>query len=243
MIELTGGRTTPSALCRVFCFVFVTLLPFSIGVGDARADKLEFKTIAKSAGPRDLISIPSTCRLASGDILVVYHQLCCHMCFGIHDQPWVDYYKARMPELTPSCPLPNKGRLMGIRSSDEGQSWSEPFVVVDGPSTDSDPQVSVAPDGTVYLVYCIRRWYRKHSKIDQFSGHTPYPEYPRYVDTGILTSSDDGRSWSEPDILPMFYEHRDSCHDPIKFFPDGTLMMAIQCLPRARIGDDAGLAS
>ena len=102
MAELTGNRTAPSALCRVFCFVFVTVLPFSIGAADARADKLEFKTIAKSAGPRDLIGIPSTCRLASGDILVVYHQICCHVCFGIHDQPSVDYYKARMPELTPS---------------------------------------------------------------------------------------------------------------------------------------------
>jgi hypothetical protein len=71
------------------------------------------------------------------------------MCFGIHDQPWVDYYRERLPELTPSCPLPQKGRLMGIRSSDEGKSWSQPFVVCDGPFSESDPQISVAPDAAV----------------------------------------------------------------------------------------------
>ena len=49
---------------------------------------------------------------------------------------------------------------MGIRSSDEGKTWSKPFVVVDGPQSDSDAQVSVAPNGTVYLVYNIRYWHK-----------------------------------------------------------------------------------
>ena len=45
-----------------------------------------FKTLIKSPKPGALFGIPSVCRLNNGEILVVYHHLCSHVCYGIHDR-------------------------------------------------------------------------------------------------------------------------------------------------------------
>ena len=43
---------------------------------------------------------------------------------------------------TPSAKWPKCGRIMAIRSGDEGKTWSKPVVIVDTPHDDRDPSLS-----------------------------------------------------------------------------------------------------
>ena len=219
-----------------FCIAIVN------GASTVRAEgdsDYPFETLVKSEETRNLYGIPSICRLKNGELFVVYHHLCHHACYGIHDDPWLDFYTGDTPTLTKKC-FVNKGRLMGIRSSDEGRTWSTPFVVVDSPHSDSDPQVSTAPDGTVYLVYHERYWFPgTRAYWNEPHPKSPYPQYPRYSAVAIRQSTDGARSWCEPVMLQPFYEARDSCHDPIQFLSDGTLMMPIQGNPLS--GKESGM--
>jgi sialidase-1 len=52
---------------------------------------------------------------------------------------------------TQSAKWPKGGCIMAVRSSDNGQRWSKPLVVMDTDQDDPDPSVACLKDGTLLL--------------------------------------------------------------------------------------------
>src|SRR5438128_5775330 len=77
-------------------------------------------------------AFPDVCRLRNGDLFCVFY------CGYGHVSK-------------PSAGWPKGGRIMAVRSSDNGQNWSKPVVVVDTDQDDRDPSVACLKDGTLLL--------------------------------------------------------------------------------------------
>jgi sialidase-1 len=86
----------------------------------------------------------------------------------------------------PNAQLPKGGRICAIRSSDEGKTWSSPQTIIDTSFDDRDPSVCCLPDGALLCNFF------------KYSANTA-------ADTCISRSTDDGMTWSEPDMIaPSF---------------------------------------
>ena len=104
----------------------------------------------------------------------------------------------------PDTAYPRGGRVCEIRSGDEGATWSAPETVVDTPNDDRDPSVCCLPDGKI---------------LCNFFMYGPNGE----CDTCLVESRDDGRSWSDPEIvLPSF-----ATSTPIRRLRSGRLLMPV----------------
>ncbi|MFV1981170.1 MAG: sialidase family protein, partial [Rhodothermia bacterium] len=52
------------------------------------------------------------------------------------------------------------GRIMGVRSTDEGRSWAEPYVVYDTPLDDRESGITVLSDGSLV----VHLWSTRHTR-------------------------------------------------------------------------------
>src|SRR5437870_13804398 len=77
-------------------------------------------------------AFPDICRLRNGKLFCVFYSGYGHVS-------------------TPSSKWPKGGRIMAVRSSDNGQRWSKPLVVMDTNQDDRDPSVACLKDGTLLL--------------------------------------------------------------------------------------------
>src|SRR5271166_1281841 len=68
-------------------------------------------------------AFPDICRAKDGELLFAFYSGSGHV-------------------TTPSAKWPKCGRIMAIRSGDEGKTWSKPVVIVDTPHDDRDPSLS-----------------------------------------------------------------------------------------------------
>ena len=118
-------------------------------------------TVAR-AEPGRLAHFPDVVRLADGRLLATYREGVSH--------------------ISPD------GRICLVESADGGQTWSEPWVAVDGPVDDRDPKLVRLADGTVVLSYFIIDWSTRPPL------HTTHGTYVR-------RSTDGGRTWS--DAVPV----------------------------------------
>ncbi len=111
---------------------------------------------------------PGLCRLKNGDLLAVFFAARDHM-----DWPHSD--------------LPHSGRICVMRSTDEGETWSTPRTLIDGPDGERDPSIAQLKNGTVICSYYGTTWY----------------EHGRTCEVRTLRSFDDGRTWeTTPAIVP-----------------------------------------
>ena len=97
-----------------------------------------------------------------------------------------------------------EGRILLMRSSDEGHTWSGPEVAVDTELDDRDPSIKTLPDGRVVVNYfsskCTAPW--SEEQIKNWIGPGAYPlgknnwnaEVQRI---GLRFSDDGGRKWGE----------------------------------------------
>jgi len=80
---------------------------------------------------------------------------------------------------------PDDGRVMLVRSPDKGKTWSQPVVVQDDPGADDrNAAIECMADGTLCLIW------------DKY-GTGRYPK-PGHHWAWMRTSTDEGRTWSEP---------------------------------------------
>src|SRR5215467_5045842 len=77
-------------------------------------------------------AFPDLCRLKNGDLLCVFYSGYGHVS-------------------TPNARWPKGGRILAVRSSNNGQSWSQPVVAIDTDQDDRDPSVTYLKDGTLLL--------------------------------------------------------------------------------------------
>jgi hypothetical protein len=82
----------------------------------------------EAAGPYQ--AFPDACRLANGDLAVVFYAGYGHVSL-------------------PNAEWPTGGRICLVRSSDEGRTWTPPRVIFDDPEDNRDPHIAQLADGTL----------------------------------------------------------------------------------------------
>jgi sialidase-1 len=134
-------------------------------------------------------AFPDVCRLPNGGLFCVFYSG-----YGHVSQP--------------TAAWPKGGRIMAVRSSDNGQSWSKPVVVIDTDQDDRDPSVACLKDGTLLL-----NWF------------TPRPK--NQVVVLLARSTDNGKTWSEPLKLELDSPYSFACSSPVRELTDGSLILGL----------------
>ena len=135
-------------------------------------------------------AFPDICRLKNGELLCVFYAGYTHV--SLPKKDW-----------------PRGGRICAIRSTDEGQAWSAPQILYDGPDDDRDPHIAQMRDGTLI---CSFFPYRKNEggKADH--------------EVSLLESRDEGKTW---DATHRVLAPHWACSAPVREMPDGTRLLGI----------------
>lgn len=152
----------------------------------------DFLVICRDGGAGGYEAFPDVCRLPDGRLICVFYDGYDHVSL-------------------PNEKHPKGGRISAILSEDEGRTWSQPFVVYDGPYDDRDPSIAVI-DGNKLV-------------CNFFSLKPAEDKTKSYVGLGtwVIFSEDWGKTWSEPkQLFPEYY-----CSSPIRTLPDGTLIISL----------------
>ena len=148
------------------------------------------KVISRGGPAGTYQAFPDVCRLANSDLLCVFY---------------AGYGHVSLPR--PDCP--RGGRICCVRSKDEGQNWSIPRVLFDGPFDDRDPHIAQMREGDVVCSFFTRR---------------PDADGKMGCDTCLVTSRDGGQTWStEPQVAAPGWPSS----APVRRLPDGTRILGV----------------
>ncbi len=96
----------------------------------ASAASAQHQIICSGAAAGGYAAFPDLCRLPNGELFCVF-------------------YSGYGHASTPNDKWPKGGRIMAVRSSDNGQTWSKPAIAIDTDQDDHDPSVACLKDGTL----------------------------------------------------------------------------------------------
>ena len=157
-------------------------------------------------------------RLATGELLFVHSAGYWHVSFAtptlLHDSLREPY---RRMGLDPDHRAPTGGRIMACRSSDHGNTWSQPQTLYDGPLDSSPSATFVTARGTVLQIANIQAsWY----------GFDTAPAGHQRLNTRqlVLRSTDHGHTWSAPTPLHSSGTYYTRGRSRILPLPDGGLL-------------------
>ena len=150
--------------------------------------------ISRSTDAGGYSAFPDICRAKDGELLCAFYSGSGHV-------------------TTPSAKWPKCGRIMAIRSRDEGKTWSKPVVIVDTPNDDRDPSLSCIKDGTLLM-----NWFALVPAAPSARGP--------WSGVRLLLSrlADSGRTWGEPERIDVKSEYSFACSSPIRPLRDGSLL-------------------
>lgn len=178
---------------------------------------LVIKHIEIYVAPQEYCAWPAMIRASNGDILV--------------------FFCVTEEHLAPN------GKIVLVRSSDNGRTWGAPELVFDSPIDDRDAGVTLLRDGRIVTHFWSTHWscedYLKlppdaypKAVIDRWCDEVNQPRYAEakgWQGGWTLVSQDHGRTWSAP--LPG----KDSIHGGIQL-QDGSLLLAAYRLDEGQIG-------
>ncbi len=133
-------------------------------------------------------AFPDVCRLPDGELLCVFYSGYSHVS-------------------TPRAQWPKGGRILSVRSRDDGRTWGKPAVIMDTVEDDRDPSVACLHDGTLLL--------------DWFTIHQGRPV------VWFARSTDQGRTWGRPAMLDVKSPYGFACSSPVRELPDGSLILGL----------------
>lgn len=160
---------------------------------------------------------PAIARTANGDLLVAFTETERHV-------------------------SPN-GRIMMIRSSDNGHTWTAPAVLYDSVIDDRESGLTELPDGSLLVHLWSTHWTRDAYErgyrdgypadvLEQWMAYVDQPDYQAAADWHggwVARSTDNGQTWGAPKRGP------DSIHGGIAL-QDGTLLVAAYRTHSGNIG-------
>src|SRR6516165_8154149 len=132
---------------------------FAISILVASTAPAQHQIVCTGEAAGGYAAFPDVCRLQNGDLYCVFYSGYGHVS-------------------TPKDKWPKGGRIMAVRSSDNGQTWSKPGVVMDTDQDDRDPSVACLKDGTLLL-----NWFTLQKNR---------------VAVMLARSTDHGKTWSKP---------------------------------------------
>ena len=119
-----------------------------------------------------------------------------------------------------------RGRLDIVFSSDEGETWTMPQIVVDGPNDDRNPAFGVAPDGTLVLAYLVAYGYPPNKSEAELRKIGP-ANFLRGSGIYIIRSHDHGMTWDAPTMVNIFRGPYPSPYGKILTLDDGSMLMTL----------------
>lgn len=135
-------------------------------------------------------AFPDVCRLPNSELLCVFYAGYGHVSL-------------------PKPEWPRGGRICGVRSRDEGRTWTAPEVLHDGPFDDRDPHIAVMRDGTV---------------VCSFFTYRPQPDQTVLCETSLIISRDQGVTWdAEARVVASGWP----CSAPVRELLDGTRILGV----------------
>lgn len=146
------------------------------------------QVVCPGAAAGGYAAFPDVCRLPGGDLFCVFYSGYGHVS-------------------TPNDRWPRGGRIMAVRSPDNGQTWGKPVVVMDTDQDDRDPSVACLRDGTLLL-----SWFTLHQNR---------------VAVLLARSTDQGKTWGEPVKLALAPPYSYACSSPVRQLPDGSLILGL----------------
>ncbi|MBI4587152.1 MAG: exo-alpha-sialidase [Planctomycetes bacterium] len=155
--------------------------------------------VCQDAGAGGYEAFPDVARLRSEELVCVFYAGFAHVSLPGY---------APGGKLPPECP--KAGRVALARSRDSGLSWTPAETVIDTELDDRDPSIAELPGDTLLVNFFSLR-----------SG--PKGKGYEFVHTAMVTSKDQGRTWSEP--RPLFTDWAAS--SPARRLSDGRLAMAL----------------
>ena len=122
------------------------------------------------------------------------------------------------------CPF---GKVIGIRSRDEGRTWSNPEILIDTPLDDRDAGLLPLKNGNVILTSFtntpdFQRGYADRTKLPYVNAYLDLIEaeggWEQYHGATLAVSRDGGYHFSSPQVVPL-----SSPHGPCEL-ADGTVL-------------------
>jgi len=138
-----------------------------------------------------------------------------------------EYVKMGMPA---NILAPTGGRVMIVRSKDEGKTWSKPEMLIDTPADDRHPAFVQLQDGTVICSFFIYLG-------DEAPLTDPKQLPPPHV--FFLRSFDGGATW-EKEPIPLGRPYFHETDGPFALLKDGSVLIALNGRPEGP-PDQAGL--
>jgi Neuraminidase (sialidase) len=164
----------------------IAAIGFALLLGSSTSAQHEIVCFGKAAG--GYAAFPDLCRLHNGDLFCVFYSGYGHVS-------------------TPNDQWPQGGRIMAVRSSDNGQTWGKPVVVMDTDQDDRDPSVACLQDGTLLL-----SWFTLQKN---------------QVAVLLARSTDNGKTWSKPAKLDLPSPYSFACSSSVRQLPDGSLILGL----------------
>ncbi len=150
----------------------------------------EHQVVCSGEAAGGYAAFPDICRLKNGDLYCVFYSGYGHVS-------------------TPNDKWPRGGRIMAVRSEDNGKTWSKPVVAIDTDLDDRDPSVACVKDGTLLL-----NWFT----LDK-----------NKTAVMLARSTDSGKTWSEPVQLKLDSLYSFACSSPVRQLPDDSLILGLYC--------------
>ncbi len=159
----------------------------AVGQEDNAPPKIEIRTVAKSTDDQ-YYAFPSICKLNSGELVCVFYSGTGHM----------------SPD----------GKIVMVKSSDEGKTWSQPRIIADTPIDDRDPSIMQTRSGRILVNFFVYG-----GKVNDQALHTN-------THVHVCYSEDGGRSFTTPEPIEVGWQW-EATSDEILELADGTLLLPI----------------
>jgi len=162
-------------------------------------------------------------RLSGGDLLVGFEAGYWHISpptpYVIPKEKLDAWHRSGFPK---KHEAPTGGRIMAIRSSDGGITWTKPETIIDTRWDDQEPSFLELPDGTLVMSFTTLADWRDLPE-------TPPGKRPLSQQVAVIRSADGGKTWPcEDEVVylgsPLNFRHLAS--SPAVRLEDGTLLLA-----------------
>jgi hypothetical protein len=153
----------------------------------------QHQTVCSGEAAGGYAAFPDVCRLPNGELVCVFYAGYGHVS-------------------KPSAKWPKGGRVLAVRSPDDGRQWSKPTVVIDTERDDRDLSVACLKDGTLLL-----NWFTPPAGAS--SGER--------LTVRLAHSTDQGKTWSEPVKLDVGSTYDFACSSPARELADGSLILGL----------------